>query len=312
MTALQVVCHRSSVLSTVPSRPQCSGWYGSRLVAPLHRHTRPHTSCLRCQDHSARFNDGVTSAQAVAALLPIVLTHQSDTDVELAALAKHTLTSLGSWLRIGSAAVMNDVLSTLTVCSMESSWYARAAVLTYVTLFRAYHLFQLGADQDATLLNLVRAVVCACGTLVVFDRASPTACHQVVERLEDKQVDVQELASKTLVGLLMTATEAQQVELTAPFFKMAATKIPKAGASAVAAGDPDADARKKRKKVSRVPWPVVTPGCWRACLPWLVGSLAHCAVPPVFRCPVHQAAPHTPLRCAGLVSAGAVPPVRPA
>ena len=125
-------------------------------------------------------------------------------------------------------------------------------------------------------------------------------------------MDVQELASKTLVGLLMTATEAQQVELTAPFFKMAATKIPKAGASAVAAGDPDADARKKRKKVSRVPWPVVTPGCWRACLPWLVGSLAHCAVPPVFRCPVHQAAPHTPLRCAGLVSAGAVPPVRPA
>ena len=111
----------------------------------------------------------MTSAQAVAALLPIVLTHQSDTDVELAALAKHTLTSLGSWLRIGSAAVMNDVLSTLTVCSMESSWYARAAVLTYVTLFRAYHLFQLGADQDATLLNLVRAVVWACGTLVEFD-----------------------------------------------------------------------------------------------------------------------------------------------
>lgn len=81
---------------------------------------------------------------------------QSDTDVELAALAKAALSEVGSSLRIMETSTIHDVMTTLAACSLEQSWYSRAAVLSYLTLFRARHLFRLQPADDSALVQLVR------------------------------------------------------------------------------------------------------------------------------------------------------------
>jgi len=97
-----------------------------------------------------------------------------------------------------------------------SVWRTRQATLQLVTQFRARHLFALPASLDDRLLDI------ACG------------------RLKDSQNEVQDAASATLVGFMMTLSEAKQVELAEPFKALVSTKVPKkpnAADRAAAEGD---------------------------------------------------------------------------
>jgi len=198
--------------------------------------------------------------------------------VELGALAKRAVRVVGTCSRVSDVRLIANVASTLAASVLDSSWHTRAAVLTFVTLFRAHHLFLLPPTMDASLIDLVRGGVHGCGWrsssvsavclcirgmlggvcvlgLTVFPFVSSAVCWwvslslsllvQVVDRLKDKQVDVQQLASETLVGLLMTASIEHQKAITQPFFKLARTKLPSPTA---ASSGSEAD-RKAKKKV---------------------------------------------------------------
>lgn len=110
--------------------------------------------------------------------------------------------------------------------SSSTSWFVRRAVLQMVTPMRARHLMVLTRAQDAALLQIVES------------------------RLDDKQIEVQEVASEGLIGFVMTMPTPQRRALADRLLALASTKVPKrvaAPADMTAATPAELDTYKKYK-----------------------------------------------------------------
>jgi hypothetical protein len=101
-----------------------------------------------------------------------------------------------------------------TSSNSNTSWFVRKGVIDGVTPLRARHLLLLSHAQEESLLSLVEA------------------------RLDDKQIEVQEAASASLVGFVASKPLSERESIANRLLRLASTVLPKGKAPIVPASDP--------------------------------------------------------------------------